>query len=75
MTIEKIETDVLCVGGGVAGLMADIKARQFGTKVVVMDKGNTLTRSFGGAGNDHFVCYIPEMHGLDPLSWWKLVVR
>ena len=75
MAIERIETDVLCVGGGIAGLMAAIRARESGTKVVVMDKGNTFTSGSGGAGNDHFVCYIPEMHGLDPLSWWKLVVR
>jgi succinate dehydrogenase/fumarate reductase flavoprotein subunit len=63
MTIERIETDVLCVGGGIAGLMAAVRARQFGTKVVVVDKGNTLTSGSGGAGNDHFVCYIPEVHG------------
>ena len=65
MTIERIETDVLCVGGGIAGLMAAIRAREFGSKVVVMDKGNTLTSGSGGAGNDHFVCYIPKVHGSD----------
>ena len=65
MSTQRIETDVLVVGGGIAGLMAAIRAREFGVKVVVADKGNTLTSGAGGAGNDHFVCYIPEIHGPD----------
>jgi len=60
-----IESDVLCVGGGIAGLMAGIRAGEFGAKVVVAEKGHTLTSGAGGLGNDHFVCYIPEVHGPD----------
>ena len=62
---EVIETDVLCIGGGIAGLMAAIRAGELGAKVVVAEKGNTLTSGAGGLGNDHFVCYIPEIHGPD----------
>ena len=65
MKTERVETDVLCVGGGIAGLMAAIRAKEFGANVIVADKGNTLTSGAGGAGNDHFVCYIPEVHGPD----------
>ena len=68
---QRIETDVLCVGGGIAGLMAAIRAKEFGVRVVVVDKGNTLTSGAGGCGNDHFLCYIPEVHGPDV----KLFIR
>ena len=61
--INTIETDVLCVGGGIAGLMAAIRAAELGAKVVVAEKGNTLTSGAGGLGNDHFLCYLPDVHG------------
>lgn len=63
--VEIIEADVLCAGGGIAGLMAAIRAAELGAKVVVAEKGNTLTSGAGGVGNDHFLCYLPEVHGPD----------
>ncbi len=42
MKKEIIESDVLCVGGGIAGLMAAIRASQLGAKVVVVEKANTI---------------------------------
>ena len=65
MQIERIETDVLIVGGGIAGLMSAIRARELGADVIVAEKANTLRSGDGGMGNDHFVCYIPEVHGPD----------
>jgi len=65
MQKEIIETDVLCVGGGIAGLMAAIRASEAGAKVTVAEKGNTLRSGAGAVGCDHFVCYIPEVHGSD----------
>jgi len=62
---EIVETDVLCVGGGIAGLMAAIRARELGAEVVVADKGNTLRSGAGASGNDHIFCYMPEIHGQD----------
>ena len=62
---EVVETDVLCVGGGPAGLCAAIRAAELGAKVVVADKSNTLRSGDAGMGNDHFRCYIPEVHGDD----------
>jgi succinate dehydrogenase/fumarate reductase flavoprotein subunit len=59
------EADVLCVGGGIAGLMAAIRAAESGAKVIVAEKGNALASGAGRAGNDHFQCYIPEAHGPD----------
>lgn len=60
---EHIQTDVLIVGGGIAGLMAAIAAADEGAQVVLLDKANTRRSGAGATGNDHFLCYIPEVHG------------
>ena len=60
---KTVQTDVLCVGGGIAGLMAAIRARESGAKVVLADKANTLRSGSAGTGCDHFRAYIPEFHG------------
>ena len=60
-----IETDVLCIGGGIAGLMGAIRAAEGGVRVIVAEKSNVLYSGSGGMGNDHFMCYIPEVHGPD----------
>ena len=65
MNQSMYEADVLCVGGGIAGLMAAIRAAESGAKVIVAEKGNALASGAGRAGNDHFQCYIPEAHGPD----------
>lgn len=45
--------------------MAAIRACEMGARVVIAEKGHTLTSGAGSAGNDHFLCYIPEAHGDD----------
>ena len=65
MEIDRIKTDVLCVGGGIGGIMAAIRARELGARVVVAEKGNAIHSGKGGGGCDHYLCYIPEVHGLD----------
>jgi len=65
MKTEIVEADVLCVGGGIVGLMAAIHASELGAKVIVAEKANTLRSGAGAMGNDHFACYIPEAHGPD----------
>lgn len=60
-----IETDVLIMGGGIAGLMAGINAAQIGVSVVIAEKANTRRSGCGATGNDHFLCYCPEVHGKD----------
>ena len=60
-----IECDVLVVGGGIGGLMAAISAADQGAKVVIAEKANTKRSGSGSTGNDHFQCYIPEIHGED----------
>lgn len=63
METEIMDCDVLCVGGGIAGLMAAIRASELGVKVIVAEKSNTVRSGCAGMGNDHFQCYIPEVHG------------
>ena len=60
---EVCTCDVLVVGGGIAGLMAAIHAADKGKKVVVAEKCHTRRSGAGCTGNDHFLCYIPEIHG------------
>ncbi|MBW1802084.1 MAG: FAD-binding protein [Deltaproteobacteria bacterium] len=62
---DPMEVDVLVVGGGIGGLMAAIKAAAQGAEVVVAEKANTKRSGSGATGNDHFMCYIPEVHGDD----------
>jgi succinate dehydrogenase/fumarate reductase flavoprotein subunit len=62
---EPVEADVLIAGGGIAGLMAAISAANQGVKVIVAEKANTKRSGCGATGNDHFMCYHPEVHGKD----------
>jgi hypothetical protein len=57
-----IETDVLVIGGGLAGCMAAIKAAEHGVKVVLAEKANTENSVCAGTGIDHSWAYIPPIH-------------
>jgi succinate dehydrogenase/fumarate reductase flavoprotein subunit len=70
-----VKTDVLCIGGGIAGLMAAIRAGEMGAKVVVAEKGNPLYSGCGRMGNDHFETWIPEVHGEDRDAWIEELLR
>lgn len=56
-------TDVLIIGGGIAGLQAAIDAKAEGVKVIIVEKADARRSGNGSTGNDHFLCYIPEIHG------------
>jgi succinate dehydrogenase/fumarate reductase flavoprotein subunit len=62
---KPIETDVLIAGGGIGGLMAAISAADQKASVIIAEKANTKRSGSGATGNDHFTCYIPEVHGKD----------
>lgn len=62
---QELHTDVLCIGGGIAALMAGIAAAQQGAQVLLVDKANTKRSGSAATGNDHFGCYLPEVHGND----------
>lgn len=53
---EKEEsTDVLILGGGIAGCWAAISAAKKGLRVAIVEKGATVRSGSGGAGCDHWV--------------------
>jgi succinate dehydrogenase/fumarate reductase flavoprotein subunit len=50
----EVNTDVLVLGGGIAGCHAAINASKKGAKVAVVDKGAVIRSGSGGAGVDHW---------------------
>ena len=55
-TWNRIDTDVLVVGGGVAGSMAAIPALEAGKQVVICEKGKVLDHCGSiGCGVDHYL--------------------
>ncbi|GAB1477276.1 hypothetical protein MASR2M70_21140 [Bacillota bacterium] len=49
------ETDVLVLGGGVAGVNAAIAAKNEGAKVIIVDKAPIQRSGSGGVGHDHWL--------------------
>ncbi len=61
--VINVETDVLVIGGGLAGCMAAIKAcEQPGVRVTLVDKSNTVASGCAASGIDHLWAYIPPIH-------------
>lgn len=57
------DTEVLIVGGGIAGCMAAIRASELGVGATILEKCNTLRSGGAATGIDHCWTYIPEIHG------------
>ena len=60
-----IDSEFVIVGGGIAGLSAAIAAGEAGVKATLLEKADTRRSGSGCGGNDHFFCYLPEVHGPD----------
>src|SRR5210317_2076866 len=60
MEIIHLQTDVLIVGGGLAGTNAAMGAAENGAGVVVADKGNINRSGDIGGGVDHFLAFLNE---------------
>ncbi len=58
MKEERLQTDLLIIGGGVAGLNAAITARESGCRVIVMDKAVIERSGHSAGGIDHFLAYL-----------------
>jgi succinate dehydrogenase/fumarate reductase flavoprotein subunit len=67
MEVVPVDTDVLIIGGGLAGCMAAIKASEYGVRVTIAEKANTLSSGCAGTGIDHSWAYIPMIH--EPMGW------
>jgi len=69
-TEQEIDTDVLIIGGGIAGCWAAISAARTGLKVALVEKGDTIRSGAGGPGCDHW-CNAPAnpLSNVDPDEW------
>ena len=56
--MEYLKTDVVIMGGGLAGLNAAIAAAEKGVQVVVMEKGKIERSGNISGGVDHFMAYL-----------------
>jgi adenylylsulfate reductase subunit A len=56
----RVETDVVIIGGGLAGCNAAIAAAEKGARVVVLDKGRIERSGDIAGGVDHFMAYLEE---------------
>lgn len=67
---QEIETDVLVIGGGIAGCWAAISAARRGVRVTLVEKANTVRSGAGGPGVDHW-CDAPAnpLSKVDPDVW------
>ncbi len=52
--VNEVSSDILVVGGGLAGVRAAIGAAQMGASVVLADVGHAKRSGAGGAGVDHW---------------------
>jgi succinate dehydrogenase/fumarate reductase flavoprotein subunit len=67
---QEIETDVLVIGGGIAGCWAAINAARSGVNVALVEKGDVIRSGAGGPGCDHW-CNVPAnpLSNVDPDEW------
>ncbi len=69
---QEIDTDILVLGGGIAGCWAAISAARKGVRVTLVEKGDTIRSGAAGPGCDNW-CDVP-LHPLikfDPDDWAK----
>jgi succinate dehydrogenase/fumarate reductase flavoprotein subunit len=62
-----LETDLLIIGGGLAGCMAAIKGREHGVRVLILEKSHTMASGQAGSGIDHVWGYFPPVH--EKMGW------
>jgi succinate dehydrogenase/fumarate reductase flavoprotein subunit len=67
---QEIDTDVLVIGGGIAGCWAAVNAARQGMKVALVEKGDVIRSGAGGPGCDHW-CNAPAnpLSNVDPDEW------
>jgi succinate dehydrogenase/fumarate reductase flavoprotein subunit len=67
---QEIETDVLVIGGGIAGCWAAISAAGKGAKVALVEKSATIRSGAGGPGCDHWCDTAANpLSKVDPDEW------
>src|SRR5512137_1021090 len=67
---QTIETEILIIGGGIAGCWAAISAARKGVKVALVEKGVTVRSGAGGPGCDHWCDTASNpLSKVDPDEW------
>ncbi|MFC2069832.1 FAD-dependent oxidoreductase [Chloroflexota bacterium] len=67
---QEIETDVLVLGGGIAGCWAAISAARTGVRVALVEKGATVRSGAGGPGCDHWEMPMTSpLSNMEPIPW------
>ena len=67
---QEIETDVLVLGGGIAGCWAAISAARKGVRVAIVEKSATIRSGAGGPGCDHWCDTAANpLSKVDPDEW------
>ncbi len=67
---QEIETDVLVLGGGIAGCWAAISAARKGVRVAMVEKSATIRSGAGGPGVDHWNdCCNNPLSKVDADEW------
>ncbi|MGI0079782.1 MAG: FAD-binding protein [Nitrososphaerales archaeon] len=56
--VHEHESDVLVIGGGVAGCLAAVGAKEAGADVIVAEKYNIYSSGDAGTGEDHFLAIL-----------------
>jgi succinate dehydrogenase/fumarate reductase flavoprotein subunit len=73
---QEIETDVLVLGGGIAGCWAAISAARKGVKVALVEKSATIRSGSGGPGCDHWCdCVTHPLSKADPDEWVQRLTK
>lgn len=65
--VISVDADVLIIGGGLAGCMAAIKAKEQAVEVLIVEKANTMASGQAGSGIDHIWGYFPPVH--EKMGW------
>jgi succinate dehydrogenase/fumarate reductase flavoprotein subunit len=74
MVENVIETDVLVIGGGMAGMFAALKAKAHGPRVTLIDKGVAGRSGATHFAEGDFTFFNPEVHN-DMHAWIDQMVR
>jgi succinate dehydrogenase/fumarate reductase flavoprotein subunit len=73
---QDIETDVLVIGGGIAGCWAAISAARKGAKVALVEKSATVRSGAGGPGCDHWCDTAANpLSKVDPDEWAQRLTK
>lgn len=61
-----IDSEFVIVGGGIGPASPPPSPPERpGVKATLLEKADTRRSGSGCGGNDHFFCYLPEVHGPD----------